>query len=203
MCWCVGVCVCCVLCGPPSLRRTALRRTAISPDRPSASLPKISRFFPLSRFHFRSFSIFLWGSLRGVFSWNFGGVFEGRGAQMCTFGLSGCRVKPRRLWGRRASHDNPRTPNDQKTPRKRDKKKKWRRNRKKKKREIFGPPHPSGFPTLREPTFSGSQSPQPHPRRLLSPFFLHLVPCFFCPVCHFFSCPECCFFWSRLFFFLS
>ena len=31
---------------------------------------------------------------------NFGGVFEGRGTEMCTFGLSGCRVKPRRLRGR-------------------------------------------------------------------------------------------------------
>ena len=36
----------------------------------------------------------------GVFSLNFG-VFEGRDPQMCTFGLSDCRVKPRRLWGRR------------------------------------------------------------------------------------------------------
>ena len=43
--------------------------------------PKISRFFfslpP-------EISFFL---LWGVFSWNFGGVFEGRGAQMCTFGV--------------------------------------------------------------------------------------------------------------------
>ena len=53
-------------------------------------------FFSLSRRKFRSFF-----SLWGVFSLNFGGVFEGRGAQMCTFGLSGCRVKPRRLWGPR------------------------------------------------------------------------------------------------------
>ena len=37
-------------------------------------------------------------SLSVVFSWNFD-VFEGRDAQMCTFGLTGCRVKPRRLCG--------------------------------------------------------------------------------------------------------
>ena len=55
---------------------------------------------PFSRFSFFLHSL-------GVFSLNFGGVFEGRDPQLCTFGLSGCRVKPRRLWGRQASHDNP------------------------------------------------------------------------------------------------
>ena len=30
-----------------------------------------------------------------AFSWNFGGVLKRRGPEMCTFGLSGCRVKPR------------------------------------------------------------------------------------------------------------
>ena len=34
-----------------------------------------------------------WGSFRGIF----GGVIEGRDPQMCTFGLTGCRVKPRWL----------------------------------------------------------------------------------------------------------
>ena len=38
---------------------------------------------------FRSFSLSL-----GVFSLNFGCFFEGRDPKMCTFGLSGCRVKP-------------------------------------------------------------------------------------------------------------
>ena len=38
--------------------------------------------FFLSRSHFRSFCVSL-----GVFSWNFGGVFEGRGPEMCTFGV--------------------------------------------------------------------------------------------------------------------
>ena len=36
---------------------------------PEGGGPKISRFFSLSRSHFRSFSLSL-----GVFSWNFGGV---------------------------------------------------------------------------------------------------------------------------------
>ena len=73
MCWCV-----CVfgLCGPPSA----------GPDRFLAGQPKISLFFPLSP----SFSFFFSLSLGG-FSWNFGGVFEGRETLMCTFGLSGCR----------------------------------------------------------------------------------------------------------------
>ena len=31
-----------------------------------------------------------------TFSLNFGGVLKGRDPQMCTFGLSGCRVKPQR-----------------------------------------------------------------------------------------------------------
>ena len=53
LCWCVcvwvGVCVVCVLCGPD--------------DRPFAGPPKFSRFFPLSRPHFRSFFLSL-----GIFS---------------------------------------------------------------------------------------------------------------------------------------
>ena len=58
--------------------------------------PKFRAFFSLSRHKIRSFLPSL-----GVSSLNFGGVFEGRDPQMCTFGLSGCRVKPRRLRGRR------------------------------------------------------------------------------------------------------
>ena len=49
--------------------------------------------FSLSRPHFRSVSLTLC-----VFSLNFG-VCEGRDSQVCTFGLSGCRVKPRRPLG--------------------------------------------------------------------------------------------------------
>ena len=44
---------------------------------------KKSHFFSLSRYRIRSFLPSL-----GVFSLNFGGVFEGRDPQMCTFGLS-------------------------------------------------------------------------------------------------------------------
>ena len=39
---------------------------------PKAGSPKFRAFFPLSRSHFRSFSLSLWG----VFSWNFGGERE-------------------------------------------------------------------------------------------------------------------------------
>ena len=54
----------------------------------------ITRFFSLSPAPI--FALFVSLSL-GVLSLNFGGVFEGRDPQMCTFGLSGCRVKPRRV----------------------------------------------------------------------------------------------------------
>ena len=54
--------------------------TTLHLDRPSPGPPKISRFFfplpPQNSF---------FSSLSGVFSWNFGGVFEGRDIQMCTF----------------------------------------------------------------------------------------------------------------------
>ena len=62
---------------------------------PSAGPPRISRFFsPLPPPIFALFSLSL-----GVFSLFFGGVFEGRDPGLCTFGLSGCRVKPRRPLG--------------------------------------------------------------------------------------------------------
>ena len=74
--------------------RFGLDRPSPGPPFPWTALPgpsKISLFFPLSRRKIRSFLPSL-----GVFSLNFGGVFEGRDPQMCTFGLSGCRVEPRR-----------------------------------------------------------------------------------------------------------
>ena len=76
---------------------------------PSAGPPKISLFlFPFPP-PFRCFCVSL-----GVFSLNFGGVLKRRGLEMCTFGLSGCRVKPR--WPHQTgppglAHDSPRTPN--------------------------------------------------------------------------------------------
>ena len=83
--------------GPPCVRRTPF----LGPDPPvgpPAGLlrdplrdPKFRLFFSLSRSPFPLFFLSL-----GVFSWNFDGVFEGRDPEMCTFGLSGCHVKPRR-----------------------------------------------------------------------------------------------------------
>ena len=61
------------------------------PDSPPPDRPKFRAFFSISRHNVLSFF-----PLLGVFTWNFGGVFEGRGPQMCTFGLSGCRVKHQR-----------------------------------------------------------------------------------------------------------
>ena len=74
----------------------ALRRTP-APHFPSAGPPlpgppKISPFFPLSRPHFRSFSLSL-----GVCSVEFWWCLKRQDPQMFTFGLSGCRVKPQRL----------------------------------------------------------------------------------------------------------
>ena len=65
-----------------------------SPDRPSPGPPKVSLFFFPFPPPFRSFCVSL-----GVFSWNFGGILEGRNPKVCTFGLPGCRVKPRRPLG--------------------------------------------------------------------------------------------------------
>ena len=57
--------------------------------------PKISRFFFLS-----PAGNFILPSLAGCLLVEFWWFFEIRDNQMCTFGLSGCHVKPRRLWGR-------------------------------------------------------------------------------------------------------
>ena len=75
--------------GPPSAGPPSAGPPSAGP--PSAGPPKISLFFFPFPPPFRSFCVSL-----GVFSLNFGGVFEGQNPKMCTFGLSGCRVKPRR-----------------------------------------------------------------------------------------------------------
>ena len=72
--------------GGPNLEKVGPRRVARRVG------PKISRFFPFSRHNFLSSF-----PLLGVLSLNFGGVFKGRDPEMCKFGLSGCRVKPRGL----------------------------------------------------------------------------------------------------------
>ena len=155
-----------------ALRRTALRRTPLRrtppppdrpppdrppPDRPSAGPPKISLFFfPSPATIFILFSLSCWS-----FSLNFGGVFEDRDPQMCTFGLSGCRVKPPAAPPDRAAGARTRQPENskrafferpgasnttkilRKRPKEREKIIKNCGGRGKKKREILGP-HPSG-----------------------------------------------------------
>ena len=111
-CWCllvvpVGGCCLCV-CGGCVQDFGASPPDPPPPDRPSPAPPKISLFF----FSLPPEISFFLLSL-GVFSLNSGGVFEDRDAQMCTFGLSGCRVEPRRpqTGPPGLAHDSPRTPN--------------------------------------------------------------------------------------------
>ena len=98
---CVFVLFCCCVCG--------------CVQGPSAGRPfpwtaqNFALFFPSPATVFILFSLSCW-----PFSLNFGGVFEDRDPQMCTFGLSGCRVKPRRphqTGPPGLAHDSPRTPN--------------------------------------------------------------------------------------------
>ena len=142
-----------------------------STGQPSAGPPKISLFFfsllpPQFSFFFLSL---------GVFSWNFLGVFEDRNPEMCTFGLSGCRVKPWRphqTGPPGLAHDSPRTPNvhisgprrfkhnqnSTKGPQERERRKKIVAEEGKK-REILGPPPfwapPFGAPPFGAPLFPG------------------------------------------------
>ena len=116
VCVCVCVCVvCCVLCvcvwwvcsGP--FRRTPLRRTALRQTPLRRTAQNFALFFPSPATVFILFSLSCWS-----FSLNFGGVFEDRDPEMCTFGLSGCGVKPRRphqTGPPGLAHDSPRTPN--------------------------------------------------------------------------------------------
>ena len=131
--------------------------------------PKISLFFflsPTGNFILPSLS---GGSSRGILV-----VFEGRDPQMCTSGLSGCRVKPRRALGPPGFHtttielqthtiqgsgasDTTKIPRED-PPRER-RKNDISGGREKKKREILGPPptpnpsHPSGPPPFGAPPF--------------------------------------------------
>ena len=143
---------------------------------PPSPGPPCRSFCPLSSRKIRSFLPSL-----GVFSLNFGGVFEGRNPQIYTFGLSGCPCEtwaapPDRAAG--ASHDSPRTPNvhisgprrfkhhqnSTKRPQERGRKEEriLRRDRGKKARN-FGPPHPANpllaNPHPSGPTFSGLGPP--------------------------------------------
>ena len=154
---CVCVCGGCVQGSPPdNLRRTPFRRTA----------QNFALFLPSPATVFILFSLSCW-----PFSLNFGGVFEDRDPQLCTFGLSGCRVKPRRPPPDRAAGARTRQPENSKrahlsapalqTPPKfhekdqkrgqKDKKKLWREREQKSAK--FWAPTLRG-PTLRAPTFS-------------------------------------------------
>ena len=99
-------------------------------------------------------------SLSGCLLVEFWWCFEDRDPQMCTFGLSGCRVKPRRLRGRRGFTRQPENSKrahlsapalqtqpkfHEKTPREGRKEQILRRDREKKARNF-------GRPTLRPPT---------------------------------------------------
>ena len=143
-------------------------------DRPSRGPPfpwtaQNFALFSLSHRKIRSFLPSL-----GVFSWNFGGVFEGRDRKMCPFGLSGCRA----TLGRRVFTQQPENskrphlsaPALQTPPKFHDKtnrdgrKERILRRESEKKREIlglppFGPPlHLGWAPTLLAPTLR-----TPHP----------------------------------------
>ena len=127
--------------GPPSAGLPSARPPSAGP--PFAGPPKISLFFFSS-----PATVFILFSLSCCsFSLNFGGVFEDRDRQMCTFGLSG---RPHQTGPPGLAHDNPRTPNAAlQTPPKFHEKdqKRWKNNEKLwREREIRGP-------TFRSPHF--------------------------------------------------
>ena len=97
MCGCVWVCVGVVLCvGVVGVVvGSSLRRTPLQTPLRRTTLRQTAQFFAL--FSLPPLFSFFYSLSLGVFSLNFGGVFEGREPQMCTFGLSGCRVIPWRL----------------------------------------------------------------------------------------------------------
>ena len=87
-----------------------------SPPDPLRRTAQNFALFSFSRHNFHSFF-----SLLGVFSFSFSGVFEGRDPEVCTFGLSGCRVKPRHISiHRRFKHPQ----NSTKDPQEREERKK-------------------------------------------------------------------------------
>ena len=110
VCVCVCLCVLCVVClcvcgGFKVLVWSCSRDRPSRPsrDRPPPDRPKFRSFFALFRSRIHSFLPSL-----GVFSLNFGGVFEDLNVHVWALGLS-CETPPDRAAG--ASHDSPRTPN--------------------------------------------------------------------------------------------
>ena len=79
------MCVCCVCWS----KICVLPRTSLPPDHPPPDHSPPDRPIFFSFFSPSPATIFFLFSLLVVLSWNFGGVFEGRDPQMCTFGLSG------------------------------------------------------------------------------------------------------------------
>ena len=183
VCVFVRVCVCvCVAWVLVSRFRFGHVRNRPSGDRPSPwtalplDRPKF-RFFPLSRRKIRSFLPSL-----GVLSWNFGGVLKTKTLKCARLGSLGCRVKPRRLRGRRGFTRQPenskrahlsapalQTPPKfhEKTPRE-GRRTNFAAGEGKKKREILGlPPFRPHFwpPPFRPPLFLGwgSHPSGPHP----------------------------------------
>ena len=154
--------------GPPS---------AAGPPPPDP--PKCRSLFPSPAPIFALFSLSL-----GLFSLNFGGVFEGRDPQMCTFALSGCRVKPRRPLAKMGAGEG-------------------------KKREnllppAFGPP-PYRAPTLRGPTILAPTLQAPTLGASIFSFFGPLRSSFLscCSFVLFFGAFFNCFYFLSFFFFLK
>ena len=73
-----------VVVGLDSPGPACVRPPSAGPPTPPPDRPKFRFFFPSPALIFRYFSLSL-----GVFSWNFGGVFEGRDPLMSTFGVLG------------------------------------------------------------------------------------------------------------------
>ena len=97
-----GVCVCCVIV------RLCVCVCGQLPQTPCAGPPKIFALFLPFSLPF-AFFVCLWGSSRGILVV----FFEGRETQMCTFGLSGCRVNPGSLvlvWRGAPLHFRQKTP---------------------------------------------------------------------------------------------
>ena len=151
---------------PPSAPHL-LRRTPPPSDR-----PKFCSFFPPSSiFVFFSLSggregllVSFFLSSLGVFSLDFGGVFEGRDPQMCTFGLS-----------KRA---HLRVPALQKPPNFHEKTPRERKNAKKKRKWGGRGKNSAKFcaPTLRAPHLAGPNFSGSSPHLLGRPLFLGLGP---------------------------
>ena len=141
-----------------TLHRTTLRRTTLHRDRPKF---RSFSFVSSLRSHFHS-------SFLGVFLWNFGGVFESRGPQVCSFRVVGVSCEALAAPPDRGTlaHDSPRTPNvhiwgsrrfkNHQNSTRRPPRETWNFLWERKKSAKFWAPHPSG-PHPSGPHFSRSQ----------------------------------------------